>query len=176
MNLVYSDYYKNSSPYDSKKNEKFVIKKIGNLDNFGLRSRNICGIHRSINKYSNQTNNLELLKLCRESIYHSHHAVLKIREYKKDFDKDWWEIAKNAPICPDGWWKEDKNYKSKKFKKEDIEFSKKILEIKDNIYIFNLIRSMYKLTPEDAIKELLLEILWMSYRINKKIYEYENKV
>jgi len=173
VKIIYSKYYLNTLKYDTN-NDENAFKKIGTLKNLNLlKSRTICGLHRPIYKYYQKLNNNELLRMCKESIYMSNDAVLKLREHKSKFDKGWWEQQKNTPVMPDGWWKDSKYYKSKKFVREHIIFSEKLLHIKDDIYIFNLIRNMYFLTKEPAIKILLLEILWMSYRINKKLYEYE---
>lgn len=173
---VYSEYYRNPPSFSKEEIDTFSLKKISNIHYLTLNNRTICGIHRAIYKFLLTHKNNVNAQRCKESILQSHYAVLKLRDYKKDFDRGWWEDAKHMPKLEDGWWKNNKYYKGKTFTESDKKFAQDLMSTEDNIYIFDLIRDMYNATNEEGIRHLLLEIIWMSYRINKKMVEYEQHI
>lgn len=179
--LIISNYYKNPITFEIKNEENFIIKKrkANSAINI-LKSRTICNLHRLLlayveeKKFKNIKDKQNLIGILEESLWYSHFAVLKLRDYKKDFDKGWWESIKSQEITPDDWWQKEE-YKSRTMTQEDYNFALKLMLNNDNIHMFNLIREIYKKMNIENVKDICLEIIWMSYRINKKHCDYESR-
>jgi len=182
MEFSISNYYNNPLNYDKEKEKSFVNKKRGNYEVVSIikeNGRTICNLHRSVDHYLRFTNSEDqtIFDLCNESLWRSHYAVLELRNYKKNFDRGWWEgIGKNAPLGKDGWWTDSKYYKPRQFTDEKRKIATELMNRKDDIRMFNLIREMNQKISEHGIKEILLEMMWQTYRINCKHCEYESKI
>ena len=117
------------------------------------------------------------LKKC---IYYANTFVLKLREHKKNFDKDWFEKVRGYKSGPDGQWLNYTEFKSKKFTEDKRQIALNIVSNKNyddlfKIEMFKIIKDLYESTDNNKVKNLCLEIIYVLNRINLKLYEYENK-
>ena len=141
----------------------------------------ICAATRYLTCYTmenienNELKN-KIIDKCKESILHSNDIVEHIRNYKKDFDKDWWNEEKVKPKDNFGWNVHNTWVKHKSFGKPEEEIAYQLLKIDDNIASYNVIREIYNLTNIEEVKKTCKLIIWMTYKIDQRCIYYENKV
>ena len=149
-----SNYFKNNqlNNYDR---ANFKLKNNIKINKLVLNDKTICQMLKNINlilnyKYEN---------LITDIIKYTIDSVLKLREYKKDFDNDWWKDSKNNKI------------RSSFFEfKKNIVKNKRLLNIEH--FIFVKLKTLYE--NNKNIQDYILEITYYLYKINIKLLEYEN--
>ena len=138
-------------PYDI---EKFKNDKKIRINKIKIEDKTVRQMLRNMNlilDYKYETVIISLVK-------YIHTSVLKLRKYKNNFDKNWWDDNKN-------------NKKRSEFSllKKKIVIDKKLLNI--NHFIFKKLKLIYNI--ENKSKDIIIEIVYYIYKINLKLLEYE---
>lgn len=141
---------------DSKILNDFKIKKQIHIKKTVKGNRTICQMLRNINLLTNYKHEYIIIIL----IKYINDAVLELRKYKNDFDKNWLNNKNSV------------NFNRSIFDPYYLSISKKILSI--NNQLFSKFFDLYNNIQHDNEKKLLLESLFYVYKINLKLYEYEN--
>ena len=138
--------------------------------------KTICGTIRLLCDYiinSNLENKQILLDDCFILIMLSNDSVVHIRTYKKEVDWEWWKEYNSHKTDEFGWHIQNKWKGHSGYSEKEEEIATYLLENTDkNVIVYNII---YKIVErgDDFIKKLCKLIIWMTYKIDKKCYEYE---
>lgn len=151
-----SQYFQNNKlETDKSKIEEFKKNKNVRLTQLVNGDRTVCQMLRNINvltKYVHEDTITIIIK-------YINNAVLKLREYKNNFDKDWWFNKSNI------------EFNRSIFDPYFLEISKKTILIDHELFLkFNF---LYNLLDNNE-KNLLLECVYYTNKINLKLCEYEN--
>jgi len=144
-----------------------------------LYTSGICHVHRVINnylRYYNKFNN-EFNNLLLKSVWYSQNISLKLREYKSNYDDGWYKkyTEDNNKLDEDGW-----NIEMEIKRKNNYDEAKMISIMKDNnnnisynTEPYNIIIKLLNYNIDNKINKCLKYILWIMYRMELKMIEYE---
>tara|TARA_R110000822_G_scaffold23098_14_gene71697 strand:- start:3628 stop:4977 length:1350 start_codon:yes stop_codon:yes gene_type:complete len=142
--------------------EYITMKKI-RLSSPTSGDRTICGMLRNVNVLSGYQSEKKITQM----IATVNNAVLKLREYKQDFDKNWWNNRKDTVL--------DKNNNVRSnFSPEKLKQAIELIELQDHS-LYNSYRDLHNKTNDENIKKFILECVYYTHRINEKLLEYESQ-
>ena len=142
--------------------EYITMKKI-RLSSPTSGDRTICGMLRNVNVLSGYQSEKKITQM----IATVNNAVLKLREYKQDFDKNWWNNRKDTVL--------DKNNNVRSnFSPEKLKQAIELIELRDHS-LYNSYRDLHNKTNDENIKKFILECVYYTHRINEKLLEYESQ-
>lgn len=182
MEINYSNYIRSQTSNYDKNLAKLKMFKNLDYDEWvkSIDLKAICSSTRYLTNYiikniKNIDDKNKLTEYCLESILRSNNSVENLRNYKKNFDKNWWNENKTYEKDEFGWrinntWKKHSNYGENEKK-----IAEKIIKLNDNIHDYDVIRKIYNYTDNKEIKNLCLLITWMTYKIDMKCISYEKK-
>ena len=117
--------------------------------------RTVCQMLRNVNFLTGYKHEPQITVL----IKYINDAVLRLREYKTDFDKNWWS-NKGSII-----------FNRSTFDPHCLQMSKELLRIGHPI--FNGLSKLHDEMDNPDTKNFVLEIVYYTYKINLKLLEYE---
>ena len=156
MEIELSEYFQTIIPKRGEDLIKFLETKKFGKDSSSYK-RTICQMMRNFNNVTDY----KYQGLVSIVIEYLHHAVVKLKKYKCDWNTYIKTASKNNLI------------KSRSiFKPEKREIALSYLDI-ENHDIFKLYKELYQITNRPVAKELILESIYYTQQINKKLGEYE---
>jgi len=137
--------------------QKFIATKRVHQKILDIGDRTVCMMLRNINtrmEYKYEKDIAIMIKYVND-------AVIRLRKYKTDFDKTWWNNKK------------DIHFNRSLFNSYYKEISYNIIkDIKHPLFI--KMRDMYDIITDMNLRSFILEIVYYTYKINLQLYEYEN--
>ena len=152
-----SSWFKTTNiEHDKIKLKNFNINKNVRQSALIVGNRTVCQMLRNVNflmqyKYEN---------LITKIILYVNDAVLKLRKYKNDFDKNWWN---NKTAI---------NFNRSNFNEYYKELALEFMVIEHPVFTFY--NQLYNINiNDDNIQRFILECIYYTYKINLKLLEYE---
>mgnify|MGYP003642945080 CR=1 FL=1 len=151
-----SDYFKTmKTEYDANVLNKFGTEKCVRQEQVQQGDRTVCQMLRNVNVLTGCEYELQITSL----IKYINDAVLMLREYKTDFDKNWWDN------------KGDISFSRSTFDPHYLQMSKELLSLDHPL--FNDLSRLYNHVDDPNTKNFVLESVYYTYKINLKLSEYE---
>tara|TARA_R110002074_G_scaffold386746_1_gene568582 strand:- start:6049 stop:7317 length:1269 start_codon:yes stop_codon:yes gene_type:complete len=151
-----SDYFKtNKIEHDANVLIKFGTEKKIHLERVSEGDRTVCQMLRNVNVLTGYKYELQITSL----IKYINDAVLRLREYKTDFDKNWWDN------------KGDISFNRSTFDPFYLQMSKELLSLGHTI--FDGLSKLYNEVDDPNTKNFVIESVYYTYKINLKLLEYE---
>jgi hypothetical protein len=153
-----SNYFiiNNSFNYTDKEINDFKTEKNVIITNYVNDDRTVCNMLRNINLLTQN----KFLDIIIKIIKYVNDAVLHLRTYNVNFDSNWWKNKHHI------------KHTRSIFNNYYLEISK--TKIFMDHCVFNQFLLLSNLISDENIKSLILEAVYYTYKINIKIYEYEN--
>lgn len=141
--------------YDANVLNKFGTEKCVRQEQVQQGDRTVCQMLRNVNVLTGCEYELQITSL----IKYINDAVLMLREYKTDFDKNWWDN------------KGDISFSRSTFDPHYLQMSKELLSLDHPL--FNDLSRLYNHVDDPNTKNFVLESVYYTYKINLKLSEYE---
>ena len=142
----------------------YIVSKRVHQDHLETGDRTICGMMRNVNYLTNFAYETQVANM----IVFINNSVLQLRGYKSNFDDGWWK--NHGDVEGSG-----SKYMRSTFTGEKRAHAEGLLDL-SNIpahSIFTNFFNLYASIEDKNVRSFILESVYYTHRINKKLWEYE---